>query len=154
MSITTLISFSNLCRIVDKNTLSTRDETMSWSVFMENIGPRVKALRLSKRLNQQELADRCGVSQPAINKIETGKTKAVKGYVLEALARELSSTTGFILYGSESADTLEHDMLMAEMSAIFRDLPLSDKEMLLRMARGILPTTKAERVTNNNHLHN
>jgi transcriptional regulator with XRE-family HTH domain len=112
---------------------------------MENIGPRVKALRLSKRLNQQELADRCGVSQPAINKIETGKTKTVKGYVLEALARELSSTTTYILRGSDSADTLEHDMMMAEMSAIFKDLPLSDKETLLRMARGILPTKKLQK---------
>jgi transcriptional regulator with XRE-family HTH domain len=112
---------------------------------MDNIGPRVKALRLSKRLNQQELADRCGVSQPAINKIETGKTKTVKGYVLEALARELSSTTTYILKGSDSPDTLEHDMMMAEMSAIFKDLPLSDKETLLRMARGILPTKKPQK---------
>jgi transcriptional regulator with XRE-family HTH domain len=115
---------------------------MNWGYYMENIGPRVKALRLSKRLNQQELADRCGVSQPAINKIETGKTKTVKGYVLEALARELSSTTGFILYGSDNEASHEHDMMMAEMSAIFRDLPISDKEMILRMARGILPTKK------------
>lgn len=115
---------------------------MSWGYYMEDIGPRVKALRLSKRLNQTELAARCGVSQPAINKIEAGKTKTVKGYVLEALARELSSTTSFILYGSSSADNHEHDMMMAEMSAIFRDLPLADKEMLLRMARGILPTKK------------
>jgi len=109
---------------------------------MENIGTRVKVLRLSKRLNQQELADRCGVSQPAINKIENGKTKEIKGYVLEALARELSSTTTFILKGSDNADSHEHDMMMAEMSAIFKDLPLSDKETLLRLARGILPTKK------------
>jgi transcriptional regulator with XRE-family HTH domain len=121
---------------------------MNWSDTMDNIGPRVKALRISKRLNQQELADRCGVSQPAINKIETGKTKTIKGYVLEALSKELSTTTTYILKGSESADTLEHDMMMAEMSAIFRDLPLSDKEMLLRMARGILPAKKAAKTAN------
>jgi len=121
---------------------------------MENIGPRVRALRISKRLNQQELADRCGISQPAINKIETGKTKTVKGYVLEALSRELSTTTTYILKGSENADSLEHDMMLAEMAAIFRDLPLSDKETLLRMARGILPTSKEKRFTDNKQLHN
>lgn len=121
---------------------------------MKNIGPRVKALRLSKRLNQQELADRCGVSQPAINKIETGKTLTVKGYVLEALARELSSTTTYILNGSSSADKMEHDMLMAEMTAIFRDLPMQDKETLLRMARGILPINQPKRTTENKPLHN
>lgn len=127
---------------------------MAWSDTMKNIGPRVKALRLSKRLNQQELADRCGVSQPAINKIETGKTLTVKGYVLEALARELSSTTTYILNGSSSADKMEHDMLMAEMTAIFRDLPMQDKETLLRMARGILPINQPKRTTENKPLHN
>jgi transcriptional regulator with XRE-family HTH domain len=121
---------------------------------MENIGPRVRALRIGKRLNQQELADKCGVSQPAINKIETGKTKTVKGYVLEALARELSSTTTYILQGSACPDMFEHDMMLAEMSAIFRDLPMADKETLLRMARGILPTNKPKRVTDNKQLHN
>ena len=121
---------------------------------MNNIGPRVKALRLSKRLNQQELANRCGISQPAINKIETGKTATVKGYVLEALARELSSTTTYILNGSSSADNMEHDMLIAEMTAIFRDLPMQDKETLLRMARGILPTTQQKRHTDTKELHN
>lgn len=119
---------------------------MGWGFFMEHIGTRVKALRLSKRLNQAELAEKCGVSQPAINKIENGKTQKIKGYVLEALARELSSTTTFILYGSESSDSHEHDMMMAEMSAIFRDLPLADKEVILRMARGILPTKKPSKL--------
>ena len=127
---------------------------MIWSDTMNNIGPRVKALRLSKRLNQQELANRCGISQPAINKIETGKTATVKGYVLEALARELSSTTTYILNGSSSADNMEHDMLIAEMTAIFRDLPMQDKETLLRMARGILPTTQQKRHTDTKELHN
>ena len=127
---------------------------MAWSDTMNNIGPRVKALRLSKRLNQQELADRCGVSQPAINKIENGKTLTIKGYVLEALARELSSTTTYILQGASSADSMEHDMLMAEMTAIFRDLPMQDKETLLRMARGILPVNQPKRKTENKPLHN
>lgn len=127
---------------------------MIWSDTMNNIGPRVKALRISKRLNQQELANRCGISQPAINKIEKGVTATVKGYVLEALARELSSTTTYILNGSSSADNMEHDMLIAEMTAIFRDLPMQDKETLLRMARGILPTTQQKRHTDTKELHN
>lgn len=109
---------------------------------MSTVGFRVKSLRLSKRLNQQELADKCGVSQPAIAKIEKGITKNIKGYVLEALARELSSTVGYILHGASSSHDHEHAMMAAEMAAIFSDLPLSDKETLLRMARGILPTKK------------
>ena len=112
---------------------------MNWGYFMEHIGSRVKSLRLSKRLNQEQLAELCEVSQPAIAKIEKGITKTVKGKTLEMLASALSSTTTFILYGSETEDDHEHDMMQAEMTAIFRDLPTSDKETLLRLARGILP---------------
>ena len=112
---------------------------MDWGYFMENIGTRVKSLRVSKRLNQEQLAALCDVSQPAIAKIEKGTTKTVKGKTLEMLAAALSSTTTFILYGSDTEADHEHDMMQAEMTAIFRDLPASDKETLLRMARGILP---------------
>ena len=110
---------------------------------MQSIGTRVKSLRVSKRLSQQELADKIGLTQPAIAKIESGKTKNMEGGTLEALARELSSTSSYILHGSVSSDDHEHAMIAAEMAAIFRDLPLVDKEAILRMARGILPTKSA-----------
>ena len=67
----------------------------------------------------------------------------MEGKTLESLARELSSTTGYILHGASDEHDHEHSLLQAEMAAIFRDLPLQDKETLLRMARGILPTKKA-----------
>jgi len=106
---------------------------------MQSIGSRVKSLRVSKRMSQQELADKISVSQPAIAKIERGITKKMEGETLDALAMALSSTTTYILHGSASPGDHEADMMAAEMGAIFRDLSLSDKETLLRMARGILP---------------
>jgi len=114
---------------------------MTWGYYMTSIGSRVKVLRVSKRLSQQELANRIGMSQPAIAKIERGITKNMEGETLEALARELSSTANFILKGSANSDDMEHAMISAEMAAIFRDLPLSEKETILRMARAILPTS-------------
>lgn len=119
-------------------------EIRMWGFGMNEIGKRVKALRISKRLTQTELADKMGIKQPSLAAIESGKTKTLKGETLEALARELSSTTSYILRGSQSSDDHEHSMLQAEMIAIFRDLPLSDKETLLRMARGILPAKNAK----------
>jgi len=112
---------------------------MTWGYYMTDLGNRIKSLRISKRLNQNQLADLCGISQPAIAKIERGVTKALKGDTLEQLAYHLSSTTSFIQNGSSSSEDHEADMMAAEMGAIFRDLSLSDKETLLRMARGILP---------------
>jgi len=106
---------------------------------MQSIGSRVKSLRVSKRLTQQELADKIGVKQATVAKIEGNKTKNMGGSTLEALARELSSTSGYILRGADDSEGHEHAMVSAEMAAIFRDLPMADKEMILRMARGILP---------------
>jgi len=125
---------------------------MTWGFYMANLGDRIKALRVSKRLNQGQLADLCDVSQPAIAKIERGVTKALKGETLEKLAYHLSSTTTYILNGSSSADNHEADMMAAEMGAIFRDLSLSDKETLLRMARGILPAKDATALPHNKTL--
>lgn len=111
---------------------------MNWGFFMQSTGTRVKALRVSKRLNQQQLADAVGVTQPAIAKIETGKTKELSGRVLEALARELASTPSYILHGAQDSDDHEHSMIPAEMAAIFRVLSLSDKEVIIRVARTLV----------------
>ena len=111
---------------------------MNWGFFMQSTGTRVKALRVSKRLNQQQLADAVGVTQPAIAKIETGKTKELSGRVLEALARELASTPSYILHGAQDSDDHEHSMISAEMATIFRVLSLSDKEVILRVARTLV----------------
>jgi transcriptional regulator with XRE-family HTH domain len=78
---------------------------MTWGFYMQTIGSRVKALRISKRLNQQQLATLVGVTQPAIAKIEINKTKNIKGYVLESLARALSTTTSYILRALKMATT-------------------------------------------------
>ena len=110
---------------------------MSWGFYMQTIGSRVKALRVSKRLNQQQLAKLVGVSQPAIAKIEIGATKNIKGYVLEALARSLSTTTTYILKGAESGDDHESEMIIGEMAAIFKGLKMEDKEILVRIARNM-----------------
>lgn len=113
---------------------------MVWGFNVHEIGKRVKSLRVSKRLTQVDLASRLGIKQSSLAYIENVRTKTVRGTTLDALARELSSTTGYLLNGSQSSDHHEDEMLQAEMTAIFRDLSMSDKETLLRMARGILPS--------------
>lgn len=39
----------------------------------EKIGLRIKEIRSSKGLTQQDLADRCGITRTTISKIESGK---------------------------------------------------------------------------------
>ena len=107
---------------------------------MDTIGSRVEALRLSKGLNGSELARRVGIAQPSLHNIETNKTKNIKGYVLDALARELNTTTSYLLTGADSHQDHEASMMLAEIQAIFRTLSAEDKEKLLRDARGLALT--------------
>lgn len=107
---------------------------------MDTIGGRVKALRESKRINQSELARRVGIKQPSLYNIESNKTKEIKGYVLDALARELNTTTGYILTGAVSNEAHEASMMLAEIHAIFKTLSPKDQEQMLRDARGLALT--------------
>lgn len=119
---------------------------MAHNSYMDTIGSRVRALRLAKQLNASELARRVQIAQPSLYNIETNKTKQIKGYVLDALARELNTTTGYILTGADSSQDHEASMMLAEIQAIFRTLSPDDKEKLLRDARGLALTAKASPV--------
>jgi transcriptional regulator with XRE-family HTH domain len=104
---------------------------------VEEIGKRVATLRISRQISQRELAVRCGVSQPTIANIERGRTKEVKGFVLEALARELTTKAGYILHGEGSADEHETDMMLIEVQAAFKKLARKEQETLLRFIRAM-----------------
>lgn len=108
--------------------------------YMDTIGSRVEALRLSKGWNASELARRVGIAQPSLYNIEKNKTKNIKGYVLDALARELNTTTSYLLTGAENNQDHESSMMLAEIQAIFRTLSSADQEKLLRDARGLALT--------------
>ncbi len=109
---------------------------------MEAIKDRVKALRLGLRLSQSELARRCDVTQPSIANIERGRTTEIKGFLLEALARELNTTPAYILNGAASTSDHEASMYLAELSAIFPKLSHEDQLALVRSARGMLNMTE------------
>lgn len=110
---------------------------------MDTIAHRFAALRAAKQLSQRKLAELCGVSQPTIANIERGRTTEIKGYVLEALAKELSTTTDYILHGVDEDKDHEYVMMAAEMAALFRDLSTEDRCAILRTARGMHQNTKS-----------
>lgn len=113
---------------------------MAHNPYMDTIGSRVEALRLSKGLNASELARRVGIKQPSLYNIEKNNTKSVKGYVLDSLARELNTTTTYLLTGADNSQDHESSMMLAEITAIFRTLSAADQEKLLRDARGLAAT--------------
>lgn len=105
---------------------------------MSSIGSRVSALRAARRISQQALADEIDVSQPTIANIERGRTKEIKGYVLDALAKALNTTAHYILKGDENQGGADEAAIQAELVGIWTKLPQSHRETLLQTARGLL----------------
>jgi len=88
-------------------------------VEREAVGPRLKRLRLERRLSQRELA--CpGVSYAYISRIEAG-TRQPSVKALRKLARTLNVTTAYLETGSDIDDLEE------------RELRLADAELALRL---------------------
>jgi transcriptional regulator with XRE-family HTH domain len=61
------------------------------------IGKKVYQLRVKRKLTQQELAVRAGVSQAIISRLETDDRDNITSDVLKGLARVLGCTTDYLV---------------------------------------------------------
>jgi transcriptional regulator with XRE-family HTH domain len=61
------------------------------------IGEKVYRLRTERKLTQQELADRAGVSQTIISRLERKDRTNVNADVLKGLAKALGCTTDYLV---------------------------------------------------------
>jgi transcriptional regulator with XRE-family HTH domain len=69
------------------------------------IGNKVHRLRVARKLTQQELADRAGVSQAIISRLETDDRDNVTSDVLKGLAKALGCTTDYLVGMHEDEDS-------------------------------------------------
>lgn len=68
---------------------------------------RIKELRLEKRMTQQALAERLGINQASLSKIECGETTP-DALLLINLSRFFHVTTDYILFLSEERLTADY----------------------------------------------
>ena len=71
------------------------------------IGEKVQRLRLERKMTQQELADRAGISQPVISRLEREARANVNADVLKRLAQVLGCTTDYLVGMHEDEDESE-----------------------------------------------
>ena len=108
---------------------------------METIGKRIRRLRIARGFaRQSDLGDLVGIKQSTMSGIES-KDQDFSGRDLVHLARVLQVSPEYIIYGGE-----EEDMGVIEIMQIYKALPLAERDMLLKMARGLVPD-QANRLT-------
>ena len=94
-----------------------------------NIGKKLKELRLSRGWKQTDVADKVGLSRPAISNIESGK----RALTLSTLQRFCEVYNIDISYFGISTDSYDEAVdLVTRIEALFNDLSDTDKDELYR----------------------
>jgi transcriptional regulator with XRE-family HTH domain len=72
------------------------------------LGEKIQRLRAERGLTQQELADRAGVSQTIISRLESRSRHNVNADVLKGLAKALGCTTDYLvgMYEDEESECM------------------------------------------------
>ena len=75
---------------------------------MAHLGARVAKLRRERKLSQQELAQRVGVHQSFISKMESGEQANPNAAIVKNLAKALACTADYLvgMYEDEESERL------------------------------------------------
>lgn len=96
---------------------------------LEESGKRIKKLRNTKGMKQEEIAEEVGIAQSTYARIEFGK-KGASIDTLVALAQVLETTLDFIVIGKEEVISTVETMLV--------DYPEEKKLMVVKILKGIM----------------
>ena len=80
---------------------------------MENMGKRLKALRLASGLSQTEAAKALNIAQPSLSALESGASKTLGGETLARACRVFHTTAEYIWFGTEASDDPELPLVEA-----------------------------------------
>ena len=100
---------------------------------MGTLGDRLRESREKKKLSQQELADKVGVSQQAIGKIESGVTQNPRN--LKVIAEVLGVAQHWLQFGEVDSNGQKTEYVIKEWeetsrdSKIFTEIPILDIEL-------------------------
>lgn len=100
---------------------------------METIGKRIRRLRLERGFTRQvEFAPMVLMTQSSLSDVES-KNKEFSAAQLMALCQVLNVSPDYLMDGGR-----EEDMGTMELLRIYKTLQKTEREMLVRMARGLV----------------
>lgn len=100
---------------------------------METIGKRIRRLRIERGFTRQvEFAPLVLMTQSSLSDVES-KDKEFSAKQMLALCRVLQVSPDYLMEGGK-----EEDMGSLELLRIYKNLQEAEREMLVRMARGLV----------------
>lgn len=106
---------------------------------MSHIGDRVKAIRGTLNLSQQELAEKSGISKTQISRMENGEQKNPQLQTVISIATALNLTVQELIFGEES-DTVSY------LNQSITRLPIEDQTMLKKLIKIWVLTSESEKL--------
>jgi transcriptional regulator with XRE-family HTH domain len=98
----------------------------------ETVGARIRALRRSQGMTQDDLAVACEVSRSAVAQWETDRAGQLRGNFTR-VAEALSTTVEYLLHGQRPNSDITGDELA--LLRLYRECDDADRQFLLRTAR-------------------
>lgn len=100
--------------------------------------PKIAEARKAKGWSQQDLADRLGVAQSNVARMETTDVD-IKASTLMNLSSTLGVTISYILgYGFDDSDLVESDPSTFELIRLYNAMDQPSRDALMLVARGLV----------------
>jgi transcriptional regulator with XRE-family HTH domain len=104
---------------------------------IKTIGEKIRAIRKSKGLSQEEMAEGAGLHPTYISDIENGKVNAsLLSYFMVATALEMPVVEIVDLQQGKLSSEIEKGI--GELMSSFRSLPQKQQKLFLTTAKGLL----------------
>ena len=100
------------------------------------VGARIRMLRQSRGMTQQDLAQACDVTRSAVAQWETDRAGQLRSHISK-IAETLGVDTEFLLHGARSGENLTGDEIA--LLRLYRICSAEDRALLLRTARRLAP---------------
>ncbi len=99
----------------------------------KKLGKVIKALRISRKMSQAELAELTDLSVPFISHIETGRSKASLETIVK-IAGALKVNVDRLLIGNQAIGSSDYE---SEISDLFSDCNLLEKELIFSIIKSL-----------------
>ena len=107
------------------------------SIQLSSIGQRIRWLREDKKMLQNALAARLGVSGNAVSKLESGKSKSPSSATLLKIAAIFEANPDWIMHGVGHPYELQAEASKNEMMEVFDGLSPEKQAAILAAAKAI-----------------